>query len=140
MSHFYRDIMLRNTLLSRQTAFLHFLIISNVASKMECAGLTSSSDSDWEELEVVTAFLALEASKYANRVWIHEINEKREDLGEFRLVPELREDPKRFQMYFRMGLEEFDYLHQLIESDIKKKNTQFRRAVSTEQRLAVCLR
>lgn len=88
----------------------------------------------------MTAFLALEASKYANRVWVHEINEKREDLGEFRLVPELREDPKRFQMYFRMGLEEFDYLHQLIESDIKQKNTQFRRAVSTEQRLAVCLR
>ena len=109
---------------------------------MECASSTSSLDSDWEEeLEVVTAFLALEASKYANRVWVHEINEKREDLGEFhRLVPELREDPKRFHMYFRMGLEEFDYLHQFIESDIKKKNTQFRIAVSTEQRLAVCLR
>lgn len=39
-----------------------------------------------------------------------------------------------------MSKEEFDYLHELIRSDIQKQNTQFRRAVSSEERLAVCLR
>jgi len=37
-------------------------------------------------------------------------------------------------------MEEFDFLHELIKPDIYKQNTQFRRAVSTEERLAVCLR
>jgi len=39
-----------------------------------------------------------------------------------------------------MTMEEFDFLHELIKSDIYKQNTQFRRAISTEKRLAVCLR
>ncbi|KAK4883897.1 hypothetical protein RN001_000168 [Aquatica leii] len=102
----------------------------------------SSSSSEWEEeVEVVASFLAVEDKKYSNRVWVHNINKKREKMGEFyRLVSELRKDPKRFHMYFRMTMEEFDYLHQLIENDIKKMNTQFRRAITSEERLAVCLR
>nr|CAI5828130.1 unnamed protein product [Callosobruchus analis] len=43
-------------------------------------------------------------------------------------------------MYFRMTKDEFNFLHELIKEDIKKQNTQFRRAISTEERLAVCLR
>ncbi|KAK5648349.1 hypothetical protein RI129_003241 [Pyrocoelia pectoralis] len=103
---------------------------------------TSTSSSEWEEeVEVVASFLAVEDRKYSNRVWVHNINKKREKLGEFyRLVPELRKDPKRFHMYFRMSMEEFDYLNQFIENDIKKMNTKFRRAITSEERLAVCLR
>ncbi|KAK4873925.1 hypothetical protein RN001_013285 [Aquatica leii] len=101
----------------------------------------SSSSSEWEEeVEAVASFLAVEDRKYSNRVWVHNINKKKEKVGEFyRLVSELRKDPKRFHMYFRMTIEEFDYLHQLIENDIKKMNTQFRRAITSEERLAVCL-
>ncbi|KAF0720346.1 protein ALP1-like, partial [Aphis craccivora] len=40
-------------------------------------------------------------------------------------------------MFETMSKEEFDYLHELIRSDIQKQNTQFRRAVSSEERLAV---
>lgn len=43
-------------------------------------------------------------------------------------------------MYFRMKIKEFDFLHELIKRDIYKQNTQFRKAISTEERLAVCLR
>ncbi|KAK4884902.1 hypothetical protein RN001_001173 [Aquatica leii] len=89
----------------------------------------------------MASFLAVKDRSYSNRVWVHNINKKREKAGEFyRLVSELRKDPKRFHMYFRMTTEEFDYLHQLIENDIKKMNTQFRRAIISEERLAVCLR
>ncbi|XP_029341007.1 uncharacterized protein LOC115033118 [Acyrthosiphon pisum] len=110
--------------------------------KMDCG--SSSSSSGWEEeLEAVAAFVVLdeEENKTKTREWVHAINKKRETLGEFhRLVPELKKDTKRFHMYFRMTMEEFDFLHELIKPDIYKQNTQFRRAVSTEERLAVCLR
>ncbi|XP_050300527.1 putative nuclease HARBI1 isoform X1 [Anthonomus grandis grandis] len=43
-------------------------------------------------------------------------------------------------MYFRVTKEELDFLHGLVKEHIKKQNTQFRRAISTEERLAVCLR
>ncbi|KAK4883450.1 hypothetical protein RN001_006769 [Aquatica leii] len=82
----------------------------------------SLSSSEWEEeVKVVASFLTVEDRKYSNRVW-------------------LRKDPKRFHMSFRMTMEEFDYLHQLIENDIKKMNTQFHRAITSEEKLAVCLR
>ncbi|KAL4148848.1 hypothetical protein QTP88_002993 [Uroleucon formosanum] len=103
---------------------------------MDCG--SSSSSSGWEEeLEAVAAFVVLdeEENKTKTREWVHAINKKRETLGEFhRLVPELKKDTKRFHMYFRMTMEEFDFLHELIKPDIYKQNTQFRRAVSTEAR------
>ncbi|CAI6375780.1 unnamed protein product [Macrosiphum euphorbiae] len=108
--------------------------------KMDCG--SSSSSSGWEE-ELEAAFVVLdeEENKTKTREWVHAINKKRETLGEFhRLVPELKKDTKRYHMYFRMTMEEFDFLHELIKPDIYKQNTQFRRAVSTEERLAVCLR
>jgi len=107
---------------------------------MECASSTSSSD--WEEeIETVAALIVLQEDVKSSRTWVHAVNKNREKLGEFHhLVPELRQCPKRFHMYFRMSKEEFDYLHELIRSDIQKQNTQFRRAVSSEERLAVCLR
>ncbi|XP_060872428.1 paramyosin-like [Metopolophium dirhodum] len=40
----------------------------------------------------------------------------------------------------KMSKEEFNYLHELIRSDIQKRNTLFWRAISSEERLAVCLR
>lgn len=103
--------------------------------------MESSSSSDWE---TVAAFVVLdedERNKMSTRTWVHDINTKREELGEFRrLVQELRNDSKRFHMYFRMTIEQFDYIHELIKSDIYKRNTQLRKAITTEERLAVCLR
>lgn len=57
-------------------------------------GNSSSSSSDWEEeLETVAAFVALSEESKSSRVWVHDINKKREKLGEFhKLVPELRKD------------------------------------------------
>lgn len=102
---------------------------------------SSSNSSDWE---TVAAFVVLdedERNKRSTRTWVHDINTKREELGEFRrLVQELRNDSKRFHMYFRMTIEQFDYIHELIKSDIFKQNTQLRKAKTTEERLAVCLR
>ncbi|KAF5287582.1 hypothetical protein FQA39_LY15859 [Lamprigera yunnana] len=104
--------------------------------------VSSSSLSDWEEeIETVTALIVQEEATKSSRPWVHKINKKRDELGEFHhLIPELQQCPKRFHMYFRMSKEKFAYLHELVRSDIEKQDTQFRRAISSEERLAVCLR
>jgi hypothetical protein len=62
-------------------------------------------------------FLVLDEQnkKFTRSCWVHDINKKRSTLGEFhRLVQELRNDPKRFHMYFRIT-KEFDYINDIIE-------------------------
>jgi hypothetical protein len=53
------------------------------------------------------------------------------------LVKELEEHTNRYEMYFRMKKEEFNISHDLIRGDIKTRNTKFREAISTEEKLAV---
>lgn len=48
---------------------------------MDCE---NSLSSDCEELEIITDFVAVdEENKSTLTAWVHEINEKRETLGEF---------------------------------------------------------
>ena len=75
------------------------------------------------------------------RKWVHEINLERKDFGESHtLMPELRQDEKRFYIYFRMPSECFDEILSLIKEDITKKDTNYREAISAEERLAITLR
>ena len=75
------------------------------------------------------------------RKWVHEINLECKDFGEFHtLMPELRQDEKRFYIYFRMPSECFDEILILIKEDITKKDTNYREAISAEERLAITLR
>jgi hypothetical protein len=66
---------------------------------MECCSSTSSSD--YGDLENVCAIL--DAQTVRRKVWVHDINMKRKENGEFHnLVKELEEHPNRYEMYFRM--------------------------------------
>ncbi|KAF5275922.1 hypothetical protein FQA39_LY00718 [Lamprigera yunnana] len=102
---------------------------------------SSSSSSDWEkEIETVTALIVQQEATKSSLPWVHKINKKRDELGEFHhLIPELQQCPKRFHIYFRMSKEKFAYLHELVQSDIAKQDIQFQNAISSEERLAVCL-
>nr|CAD7456306.1 unnamed protein product [Timema tahoe] len=107
---------------------------------MEKSGSSSSSEFE-EELENACAVLVANTVARKKRVWVHQINLKRKEKGEFyHLVKELKEHPSRYEMYFRMTKEEFQFLHDLIKEDIITKNTQLREAITTEEKLAVCLR
>ena len=107
---------------------------------MECCSSTSSLDYE-EDLENVCAILAANTVTVRRRVWVHDINMKRKEKGEFHhLVKELAEHPNYYEMYFTMSKEEFNFLHDLIRGDIKTRNMQFREAISTEKKLVVCLR
>nr|CAD7258206.1 unnamed protein product [Timema shepardi] len=115
----------------------HFFILGLT---MEGSGSSSSSEFE-EELENACAGLVANTVARRKRVWVHQINLKRKEKGEFyHLVKELREHLSRYEMYFRMTKEEFQFLHDLIKENIVTKNTQMREAVTTEEKLAVCLR
>ena len=76
------------------------------------------------------------------RTWVHKIIRKRQELGEFhrQFVQELRLDQQRFLQYFRMTPETFDNLLHVVGPHIRKQTTNYRKPISPEQRLAICLR
>jgi len=53
---------------------------------------------------------------------------------------ELDQDPEKFHEYYRMNPEIFKILVSLVETNIRKKDTNFRQAVSVEERLLITLR
>ena len=72
---------------------------------------------------------------------MHEINEKRERLGEYhRLCVELQSHEDRVLKYFRMSRACFEEIHDLLRPSIVKYTTNWRRPVETRERLAICLR
>ena len=73
--------------------------------------------------------------------WVHEINVECKDFGKFHtLMPELQQYEKRFYIYFRMPNECFDEILSLTKEDITKMDTNYREAISAEERLAITLR
>ena len=49
------------------------------------------------------------------------------------------EDPESFAKYVRMSVPEFDNLAEVIKLDIQKQNTNYRRCISYQMRLAITL-
>ncbi|KAJ8953428.1 hypothetical protein NQ318_023547 [Aromia moschata] len=94
------------------------------------------------DIEEETLLLALlvDEDEELQRIWVHSINLDRENKGEFHSIfQELREDKDRFFVYFRMTVECFDEILDIIISDIKKKFTHYRRPIQAAERLAVTL-
>ncbi|CAI6373652.1 unnamed protein product [Macrosiphum euphorbiae] len=102
----------------------------------------SESDDD-DEILILAAMLADEENdgKIKRKCWVHNINKDRELFGEYNtLMVQLRMDPARFFMYFRMTSECYEEVLSLIESEIRKMPTHFRIKISPTERLAICLR
>ena len=73
-------------------------------------------------------------------MWVSEIFEGREKNGEFHtLFPQLLEQPCKFFCYFRMLPETLWYILNDIRDDIQKQSN-FRKCISPEERLALTLR
>lgn len=97
-----------------------------------------ASSSEEEEI-VVVAFACHEQEKLERRYWIHEINLKREEHGEFHhLFPDLLRDEERFFKYFRMSSGKFLNLLKMLP--LRKMDTNFRKSVSPAERLAVTMK
>jgi len=104
----------------------------------------SDTSSDEEDMIFTLALLseAEENEKYTTkRQWVHSIHLAREKEGEFyTLFPHLKQDNKKFFQYFRMSYEKFCQLLEHIKPDIQKRNTNFRKCIPADERLAVTLR
>jgi hypothetical protein len=74
-------------------------------------------------------------------MWVRPINIKRPEFGIFsHLYPDLLEDEEKFHGLFRMNIEQFYCLSQLVGEEIRKQNTNYRRAITPEERLEIFLR
>ncbi|KAJ0172544.1 hypothetical protein K1T71_011683 [Dendrolimus kikuchii] len=101
----------------------------------------SDSESEFEDLQFLALTILLMKKRKKRRYWVHPVNRKKELKGEFHcLVKELKSDDERFHQYFRLSKTQVNEIHSLIELDIKKIHTKFRKPIGTRERLAVCLR
>ena len=91
--------------------------------------------------KIVAAYLLTQDEQYQRDYWVHPINKERHLKGEyFTLYPELREYPEKFFRWFRMSIEQFDFLLQELTPSLQKQNNNYRASVSPEERLVVTLR
>ena len=74
-------------------------------------------------------------------MWVHPINCRRPEFGAFaHLFPDLVNNPEKFYDFFRINNEQFKMLVELLRPSIEKQNTNYRRAIQPEERLALYLR
>ena len=82
----------------------------------------------------------LARKKQARRYWVRDILRHREGFGTFHtLFEELTHDREYFFRFLRMTPERFDHLLGLVRPKIEKNNTNFRKAIKAEERLALTL-
>ena len=74
-------------------------------------------------------------------VWIHSLNEDSAMKGEFfNLYVDQRHFPEKFFENYQMTPQQFDEILHKIVSCIKKKDINFRKASTPEEKLALVLR
>jgi hypothetical protein len=98
-----------------------------------------AQDSDTDE--ILALYLYARQRRRYRRVSVHEILQRRSVYGEYHhLVQELHFHPDKYVEYFRMTEDKFDYVLGLIEDDISKENTNWKKAITPRERLSICLR
>ena len=74
-------------------------------------------------------------------IWIHPLNEDRARKGEFfNLCCDQRYFEEKFFENYRMSVAQFDELLCKVTPLIKKKDTNFRKAITPEEKLSITLR
>lgn len=75
------------------------------------------------------------------KMWVHEYNLHRDHDGEFlRVYKKMRNYPDKFFNYARMSVESFDFLLNKVQDKLERTSTNFREAISAEQRLCITIR
>jgi hypothetical protein len=72
--------------------------------------------------------------------WVHPFFRDNLSSGAYIVSKELNQDPELFKSFYRMSIESFSLLVDIIEPQVRKKDTNFRTAVSAEERLLITLR
>ncbi|XP_068094158.1 uncharacterized protein [Hyperolius riggenbachi] len=94
-----------------------------------------------ELIFMILMSLVLRRGRQRRRYWVHPLLKERQKKGQFWLLyRDLRQHPEKFFGYARMSIESFDQLLALLSSDLKRKDTRFRRSVTPTERLLITLR
>ena len=89
---------------------------------------------------LVIMYLLWQRLRVDRTMWVHPINNMWAEKGEYKvLYPDLRQYEDRFFVMYRMTIDKFDELLQMVTPLIEKQNTKYREAVSPEERLVVTL-
>lgn len=79
--------------------------------------------------------------KRKRKYWVHPYLKKNVDnLGTFSVAKELKMFPEKFQNFYRMTQKSFEFLTELVRPILKKKDTNFRKSITVEERLLITLR
>ena len=86
-------------------------------------------------------FYFLQLQWVTREFWVHPLNDCQVTKGEFYvLYPDLRHFPPSFFRIYRMGVQKFDELLDLLTPRLRKKVVNFRGIISPEQKLVLTLR
>ena len=90
---------------------------------------------------ILLLLLLLNVRRRVRSVWVRPLNNMRIDKGEFYvLYPDLRHFEPDFFSIYRMRVDQFDELLQILDPHIRRMNTNFRAAISPEQQLVIAIR
>jgi hypothetical protein len=98
-------------------------------------------DSCEKEVKIACALhlLSEEEKREKRKYWVNNVFRARGEEGEFQtLFGRLKDDRQKFFKHFRLGISKFENLKHLLQTDIEKKNTRWRRSITTEERRCQC--
>ena len=79
-------------------------------------------------------------NQHLRSMWVHPIYQNREEHGEyFTLYREYRQYHDKFFGWYRMTVEKFDELFEMLEPILRKKGSNFREPICAEEQLVVTI-
>lgn len=105
--------------------------------------MSSNSSSDDEDTVALLSLININnRERRQRRFWVHPFwrENMKNKKGAFSVFKELNMYPERFQSFYRMRRETFNFLMEKIAPTILKKDTNFRLSVTPEERLLITLR
>ena len=85
---------------------------------------------------IIAVYFLLTLQYLERDFWVHPINENRYIKGEFyTLYQELRQYPEKFFRWYRMSMEQFDFLLGKLKPGLQKQNNNYRDSICAEERL-----
>ncbi|CAH1997358.1 unnamed protein product [Acanthoscelides obtectus] len=91
-------------------------------------------------MDAVVLYWYYRRRRKIRRYWQHPLMAQRSTEGAYSLLmSQLRGDESKFFNYFRMSMSTFDELLKLLEKDLKKQDTRWRKSICLEEKLAIFL-
>lgn len=96
---------------------------------------------DFEEEALLWLLLRRKKRRRRNRLfWVHPITERKNE-SQFKLLYDsLRKYDDKFFDFFRMNKNTFDYILSHLKSSLQREDTNMRKSIQPEERLAITLR